>query len=546
MIKRAFRVAPLAVPALMVAVGGWAHRWMNEDAYINLRVVDQIFAGHGPVFNAGERVEAATSPLWIAVLVVGRFLFGLFVRDEWIAVVASLCAAVAAFVVAGAAARLVHANEEGIVVPIGLTLVAAVAVVWDFSTSGLEMGLVWLWLAGSWWALVHAARATTLLGWRRTGSAIVIGLAPLIRPELGLMMICLVVAWFALVRPRRVRHDLVAMLGLPVAYELFRMGYYASLVPNAALAKDAGGLHVSQGMNYARDFIDAYHLWLTAALVVGVLAVRWARRRDGRLAVATVAMLVAGVLDVAYIIAVGGDYMHGRLLLPAFFAIGLPASVCVRPRAIPEVLLTGAASVWAIVSVVAFRPPPLVNVFGVSPVADWRAISGAKVVLDDSALGLSGHEAATAYAGGVRGYFTVIAKSPAAALDPNSFVLTLGSIGVPAYDAGRRVWVVDIGGLAEPLAARSDIVPGRPAGHRKQVDEAWYAARFAAPTPDDRPEVLAARRALTCGPVAELLDAVDGDLSPGQFLSNMWHSFSLTRLEIPADPTVAEQRWCPP
>jgi len=32
-------------------------------------------------------------------------------------------------------------------------------------------------------------------------------------------------------------------------------------------------------------------------------------------------------------------------------------------------------------------------------------------------------------------------------------LLTLGSIGVPAYDAGRRIWVVDIGGLAEPLAA---------------------------------------------------------------------------------------------
>ena len=49
-------------PALMVAVGGWPHRWMDEDAFINLRIVDQIFAGHGPVFNAGERVEAGDEP----------------------------------------------------------------------------------------------------------------------------------------------------------------------------------------------------------------------------------------------------------------------------------------------------------------------------------------------------------------------------------------------------------------------------------------------------------------------------------------------------
>src|SRR5213075_2344091 len=69
------------VPAVMIAIAGWSHRWMNEDAYINLRVLDQVFAGHGPVFNAGERIEAATSPLWLGVLVMGRFLFGLFVRD---------------------------------------------------------------------------------------------------------------------------------------------------------------------------------------------------------------------------------------------------------------------------------------------------------------------------------------------------------------------------------------------------------------------------------------------------------------------------------
>ena len=141
------RAVPVYVPVAMIAVGGWAHRWMDEDAYINLRIVDQILAGHGPVFNAGERVEAATSPLWLAVLVVGRVLFGPFVRAEWIAVIGSLVAAVAAFALAGHAARVLHRGRDGVVVPVGLLLVAGVAVVWDFATSGLEMGLVFLWLA---------------------------------------------------------------------------------------------------------------------------------------------------------------------------------------------------------------------------------------------------------------------------------------------------------------------------------------------------------------------------------------------------------------
>src|SRR5439155_23179157 len=120
--------APAYVPALVIAIGGWQHRWMNEDAFINLRIVDQIFAGHGPVFNAGERVEAATSTLWIVVLVVGRVLFGAFASMEWITLLASLGAAIAAFVVAGKATRLMHRGENAVVIPIGLVLVASVAV----------------------------------------------------------------------------------------------------------------------------------------------------------------------------------------------------------------------------------------------------------------------------------------------------------------------------------------------------------------------------------------------------------------------------------
>ena len=148
------------LPALMILVGGWSHRWMDEDAFINFRIVDQIFAGHGPVFNAGQRIEAATSPLWLFVLVVGRALFGSFASMEWIAAIAGLAAAVGAFVIGGVRGEVCSsAATDGVVVPVGLLLVAAVAVVWDFSTSGLEMGLVWLWLAGSWWALMTAARS---------------------------------------------------------------------------------------------------------------------------------------------------------------------------------------------------------------------------------------------------------------------------------------------------------------------------------------------------------------------------------------------------
>jgi arabinofuranosyltransferase len=411
------------------------------------------------------------------------------------------------------------------------------------------MGLAWLWLAVSWLALVWAARAEELRGWRRNGACLVLGVAPLVRPELGLMMICLMVGWFVLARPRRIVKDLVWMFALPVVYEIFRMGYYASLVPNTALAKGAGGLHVRQGWDYAQDFISTYHLWLTAAIVLVLLGLRWMRARDSRMAVATVAMIGAAGLDAAYIVAIGGDYMHGRLLLPAFFAFGLPASICLQRSRVPELVLAGAATVWALITLVAFRPaPPAPTGYLVVQVADWRAVSGAKIVLDDSvgAAGLSGHEVADMYAKGERGYYQVLSTEALPSLDPDAFVYTLGSIGTPAYNAGRSVWIVDIGGLAEPLAARSTPKPNRPAGHRKNVDPAWYDARFGVPSPNDSDAVVAARRALGCGEVKELLDAVDGDMTAGRFFSNIWDSFSLTRMNVPADPVEAEKKFCPP
>jgi hypothetical protein len=39
-----------------------------DDAYIVFRYADNLLAGLGPVFNAGERVEGFTSPLWLLLL----------------------------------------------------------------------------------------------------------------------------------------------------------------------------------------------------------------------------------------------------------------------------------------------------------------------------------------------------------------------------------------------------------------------------------------------------------------------------------------------
>lgn len=546
-LTRALSLVVALLPALMIGIGGWIHRWTDEDAFINFRIVDQIMAGHGPVFNAGERIETYTSTLWLAVLVVGRTLFGWAMGLEWISVILGLAAAVAAFTVAARASRALHRPGE-IVVPIGLIVVAAIPVMWDFATSGLEMSLVWLWIAGCWFALTRLAANPVLTPRARRWSLVALGLGPLVRPELGLMVIVFLIAWVLLASPRRVVHDLAIAFAAPVAYQIFRMGYFASVVPSTALAKDSSGLHVGQGWRYFTDLVGTYALWIPFAAILVVVVVRGIEFPERRRLIAGGALLTAAAASAGYMIATGGDYMHGRLLLPAVFAAALPASVGIDParwrrHVVRRLAPVGVALVWVVVVLAGVRYPAPKQTFGLTDIADWRLVLHKQMFhTPDKGITIAPQQIHRNYENGWRGFMRVLDKEPRPGKDPHRLVVVLGSIGVPARVMGHDVFVVDIGGLAEPLAARTDPIPDRPAGHRKQVDDQWYDARFGVGGTDAR--TVAARAALRCQPIKGLLDAVTEPLTPGRFLSNIWHAPEYTLLKIPKNPIAAEKKFC--
>ena len=45
---------PVVVPVVIVLVGAWSYRWVDEDAFIIFRIIDNLLAGHGLVFNLGS------------------------------------------------------------------------------------------------------------------------------------------------------------------------------------------------------------------------------------------------------------------------------------------------------------------------------------------------------------------------------------------------------------------------------------------------------------------------------------------------------------
>jgi arabinofuranosyltransferase len=47
-----------ALPVVFFGLVAYQRPWMSDDAFVSLRVLENIWAGHGPVFNQFERVEA--------------------------------------------------------------------------------------------------------------------------------------------------------------------------------------------------------------------------------------------------------------------------------------------------------------------------------------------------------------------------------------------------------------------------------------------------------------------------------------------------------
>lgn len=602
-LARRARRRPVTVTAVLlgatVVVYGllvWQRRWISDDGLIFLRTVRQILDGHGPVFNIGERVEANTSTLWTVVLLG---LAVLPVRPELAAVGCGFVLSLAALGLALDGARR-FTGLGRVVVPAGGLVVLAMPPFWDFGTSGLETGLSFFWLAFTWWLLVYRSQREPRLfvvqgSRRRPGpawpTALVLGLGPLVRPDLAVVAAAAGLALAVLEQPRD-RRGWVRVVGLGVlcaapaaAYEVFRAGYYGLLVPSTALAKEAGVARWGRGYSYLRDTVATYWLLIPAFLLtvaaLVVLAQRvarsdwWARRSGAEPATpeapidvrrtrawdraATVAVALAPVLGglgmLLYVVRVGGDFMHARMLLPAIFCVLLPVMALPvrRHTAVPLLALL----LWAGVIGVNART----NYHGISAsgIADERHFyiqllgEPHPVTADDYRTHPYVAGGAALIAQSPRPVLAVLAPGrgpagpewdpvPLAPGSPSGLVfLNLGAAGALTP---LDVRVTDTVGLVEPLAAHTTIVPDGRTGHDKNLPAAWLVAAGGGTGVDSRavrPEdVAAAARALGCPAIAELRASVSAPMTWARFRDNLLGAPARTELRFPRDPVLAE------
>jgi arabinofuranosyltransferase len=639
----------LWVSVLVVAVlygwGAWQRRWIADDGLIVLRTVRNLLAGNGPVFNQGERVEANTSTLWTYLIYLGGWVGGP-VRLEYVALVLALVLSVLGVALAVLGAGRLYApslrGRRALLLPAGALVYIAMPPARDFATSGLENGLVLAYLGLLWWMMVcwsQSLRAYPAVtpprrpaghprpALARRGSppvarvpisgapprnvvgrfftaalACVAGLSVLVRPELalagGLVLIMMLIA----ARGWR-RRVLILVAGglLPVAYQIFRMGYYGLLVPGTALAKDASGSKWPQGFLYLANFNQPYLLWLPAVLLVALAIVllitrsrpwwihREVPRGYGRLArlvqspPAVVGfMVVSGLLQAAYWIRQGGDFMHGRVLLTPLFCLLAP--VAVIPVVLPDgtkfaretgYLLAGATTVlWLAVagwSLWVANAPGMgadatrVTYSGIvderrfyaqatgsahpltaADYLDYPRMRSVLIALNNTPDG------ALLLPSGNYDQWDVVPAMPPPPPPPGTppvknqtgphtvFFTNLGMLGM---NVGLDVRVMDQIGLANPIAAHTARLEDGRIGHDKNLFPDWAVAdgpflkRYPYIPPYlDQDWVAQAQAALKCPATDAVLTSIRGPMGLRRFASNVLHAYQFTSYRIDRVP----------
>ncbi len=327
-------VATWILAAGLLALHAALFDHVADDAYISFRYVRNALAGHGLVFNPGERVEGYTNFLWILMLAPGAARGVALPRlAAGLGVVCMGAAVALRWRLAGeeAAPAAEAATATWTVPAAGALLLCASGPVAYWAAGGLETGvfcllilllLNFVWRAGR----VHEALGAGVAG----------ALLCMARPD-GLLYVIAGAGWLLCAgRPdvaRRDRRRLCAILVVTFAavyapYFVWRWQYYDAVLPNTFYAKvGGGGASIVRGSQYVLAWLLVSGAGAYALLAGGIILWRRGAGSPGpdptRRALAWLIGAFAAAALV-FVLAVGGDQL-------AMFRFMVPLMVLAAP-----------------------------------------------------------------------------------------------------------------------------------------------------------------------------------------------------------------------
>jgi arabinofuranosyltransferase len=422
--------------------------WLGDDALITLRTVLNLTHGYGPVFNAAERVQTFTHPLWMGLLTLAYLMVG---NVFYAAFALSILTSTLVFVVVLRSAR----TFPQLIIAGGVLLASRAFI--DYSTSGLENPLTSLLAVLTLtWAFSETRGPRWLIGvWLGVSAAY------LTRPDA--VMLVLPAAIAATIRSGPWRPALRSLLiGLipALAWSMFAVIYYGFAFPNTAYAKLGTNIEwherLQQGFIYLLDSLNRDPVTLTtigAAVVVASI-------ERSRAAWLTLAGIVTSLL---YVVWIGGDFMTGRFLsVPLLLAVWM----IVRTERISEPEWRPVLIVLAVAAVASPRLPIMSN-------SSFNASDSISGIVDERGVYFPQWGLVRAD----RLAFTQPEWPRAEGRSKPEYVLdTCGLMGQAGLEWGPKTYLLDECALADPLLARLPAVwkeEWRPGHYRRMIPDGY-------------------------------------------------------------------------
>jgi len=413
--------------------------WVGDDAYITLRTIDNWIKGNGLTWNTAERVAAYTHPLWMLLLSV----FYAVTRDAFYTT-CFISIAVTFATILMLVFRIASSRTAAILVVASLTLSKSFI---DYSTSGLENPLTHF-LIVTWFVIYlsgHPSPKKLFL------LSLVAAFLLLNRMDAALIILppmALAVFDHRLVLNKHPFKGIMAFAAgcLPIIlWLLFSTFYYGFPLPNTYYAKLNTGIPqsdlVRSGMLY---LLQSARLDPLAPALIAFTLVTTIRERR-RL---NVAIVLAILLYLLYVVRIGGDFMAGRFLTAPYLC-----ALIILGRA--EIIRKTPLLLWVWVA--------LLMVGLVWPSAPIRGVSSLQCdIASTTPTDVSDERGC---------YFkeTALLKQRAdtpttpdhgwaraglkARVDASPIAI-MGGVGMFGYFAGPAEYIVDLNALGNPLLAR--------------------------------------------------------------------------------------------
>jgi hypothetical protein len=446
--RDAWMAAALAALFALGIVRAVQLAWVCDDSFISLRYAENLVAGHGLVYNPGERVEGYTTLLWTLLLAALLRLGVDPIRAAELPGIAA-SAGLAALLAWESWRRSRAPGRAFLPLAAGLVLVCDDFHVW--ATGGLETALFGLLVAAALLATRDAPESPA----RPWLAGVLLALALLTRPDGVLFALVGVASWWLpfdrLPRRERLRAARVMLLPVVVVLALlvaWKLAYYGELLPTAFHSKSATRPYLAQGLVYLGVYLAKN--WFLLAAGAGAL-VAWGR---GQRALPRAVrgyerfLLLGAGTFVASVVWVGGDFMAARRLLPAVPLVFLALEEgLARWREPARAALAASAMLVA-----AALPAPIFE-----QVARINHIGEERLFYPREAI-----EARRMQALAVR-----------AALDATGARVAFeGGMCVFGYYS-RLPYLVELTGLTQYSLAKRPLRERGPIGHEKTADDGW-------------------------------------------------------------------------